>query len=62
MQIINELEDAADLCRLDTQTPNQADAIRVVGRKDRLFTEKAMTKDISESSEHCGGNGRQQVQ
>ena len=49
MQFISELEDAADLCRLDTQPLTREDAIRVAalaGMKDRLLAEKAMTEEF----------------
>ena len=49
MQFISELEDAADLCRLETQPLTREDAIRVAalaGMKDRLLAEKAMTEEF----------------
>ena len=49
MQFICELENTADLCRLETQPLTGEDTIRVAalaGMKDRLLAEKAMTEEF----------------
>ena len=49
MQFISELEDAADLCRLETQPLTREDAIRVAALAEmryRLLAEKAMMEEF----------------
>ena len=50
MQFISDVEDAADLCRLDTKPLTREDAIRVAalaGMRDRLLAEKALSEEFS---------------
>ena len=46
----SDVEDAADLCRLDTKPLTREDAIRVAalaGMRDRLLAEKALSEEFS---------------
>ena len=50
MQFVSDVEDAADLCRLDTKPLTREDAIRVAalaGMCDRLLAEKALSEEFS---------------
>ena len=50
MDAVSEVEDAADLCRLDTKPLSREDAIRVAalaGMRDRSLAEKALSEEFS---------------
>ena len=50
MQFVSDVEDAADLCRLDTKPLTREDAIRVAalaGMRDRNLAEKALSEEFS---------------